>query len=87
MFETEKMLVTSIVSFSHTSSKGFFLGVVITCDYVVNSKEYVAIKQKGTLWDLWKVLTLVSLHSPRGLTMVETFRYWQIFCVLSDNST
>ena len=22
---------------------------------------------------------------PAGLTMVETFRYWQIFCVFSDN--
>ena len=37
--------------------------------------------------DLRKVSTLVSLCSPCRLTTVETFRYWQIFCVLSDNST
>ena len=45
------------------------------------------ITQKGTLWELRKVLTLVSLRSPRRLTTVEIFCYWQIFCVLSDNST
>ena len=42
---------------------------------------------KRTLWELRKVSTLVSLHSPHRLTTVETFRYWQIFYVLSDNST
>ena len=42
------------------------------------------ITRKGTLWELRKVSTMVSLRSPRRLTMVETFRYWQIFCVLSD---
>ena len=40
--------------------------------------------RKGTLWELRKVSTVVSLRSPRRLTTVETFRYWQIFCVLSD---
>ena len=39
------------------------------------------------LWELRKVSTLVSLHSPRSLTTIETFRYSQIFCVLSSNST
>ena len=34
-----------------------------------------------------KVLTLISLRSPRTLTKVKTFRYWQIFCLLSENST
>ena len=29
----------------------------------------------------------IDLVSLRRLTTVETFRYWQIFCVSSDNST
>ena len=34
-----------------------------------------------------KSMDPVSLRSPCSLTTVETFRYWQIFCVLRDNST
>ena len=49
-------------------------------------KDMSPITLKGTLWELWKVLTLVNLRSPRSLTTVKTFRYWQIFCVLSDNT-
>ena len=30
---------------------------------------------------------LVRLRSPRRLTTTETFRYWQISSLLSDNST
>ena len=41
------------------------------------------IMQKGTVWKLWKISTRVSLCS---LTIVETFCYWQIFCVSSENS-
>ena len=42
------------------------------------------IKRKGTLWEVWKVSTLVSLRSSHSLTTDETFCYRQIFCVLSE---
>ena len=41
---------------------------------------------KGHYGNCKKVSNLISLRSPSRLTKVETFRYWQIFCVLSDNS-
>ena len=47
-------------------------------------KNIWPITQKGTLWESQKVSNSVSLHS---LITVETFCYWQIFCILSDNST
>ena len=43
--------------------------------------------RKGTFWELRKGSTLVSRRIPCSLTMVEAFRYLQIFCVLIDNST
>ena len=49
--------------------------------------EMWPINRKGTLWELRKVLILCSLHSPRRLTVFETFRYWQIFCELSHYQT
>ena len=45
------------------------------------------IMRKGTFWKLRKVSTLVRLCEPRSLTRVDTFRSWQIFCVLNNNST
>ena len=42
---------------------------------------------KGTLWQLWKVSTLVSLCSPCRQTTVKTFCYWQIFCDNLPNLT
>ena len=44
-------------------------------------------REKATLWNLRKVSTMVSVRSPCSLTTVETFRHWQISCVLSNNST
>ena len=51
------------------------------------SKIIVTHHKKRYLTGVAKSIDLVSLRSPRRLTMVETFRYWQISCVLSDNST
>ena len=42
-------------------------------------------REKGSHGNLRKVSTVVRLRNPRSLTTVETFRYWLIFCVLSDN--
>ena len=55
--------------------------------FSVITEDMWPITRKATLWELWKVSTLVSLRSPRRLTTVDTFCYWQIFCVFSDNST
>ena len=38
--------------------------------------------EKGTLCELRKVWTLVSLRSLRSLTRVKTFRYWQFSAYL-----
>ena len=49
--------------------------------------QFVFCRCCPSLWELQKVLTLVSLHNLRRLTTVKTFRYRQIFCVLTDNFT
>ena len=48
---------------------------------------FVTHHAKRDLMGVAKSMTSVSLRSPRRLITVETFRYWQIFCVLCDNST
>ena len=40
-----------------------------------------------TLMGNAKSIDQVSPRNPRRLTTVETFRYRQIFCVLSDNTS
>ena len=43
-------------------------------------------REKGPYENCKKYHPCVSLCNLRRLTRVKTFRYWQIFCVLSENS-
>ena len=53
----------------------------------VNHINYVTRHAKRNLMEIAKNINPVSLRNPHRLTTVETFRYWQTFCILSDNST